>query len=227
MKNFSLFVSVLLLTACSPAIKKDSLKTLDVSLSSANASLQMSKFASSVKCVPLGTDNAIIIDKLTRVVMTDDFIYVADKSSLYKLTLAGDIVKSICHRGNAPTEYVSISDFQLDEDGSVWVLSRNNKALYNYTWEDSLQRKINLDNWVEKIYLLGKDRMLLYAGNEKSKEYEHTLYVLDMKAEAVTDRSLPIDDYKSDYLHVKSDNHFSCNAEQCFFIRCSMTLYIV
>lgn len=217
MKNSKLFALLLFFTACSPVVKRDSFKTLDVSLSSTNAYLQMSKFASSVEYIPLGTDNATIIDELVRVVMIDDFIYVADKSSLYKLTLSGDIVKSICHQGNGPAEYVNISDFQLDEDGSVWVLSRNNKALYNYTWEDSLQRKINLDNWVEKIYLLGKDKMLLYAGNEKSKEYEHTLCLLDMKTETVANRSLLIDEYKSNYLHVKSENHFSRNAEQCFF----------
>lgn len=216
MKNI-FWLLLLLFTACGQEVRKNSLTELSVPSLSSTSSLRMSAFASSVQCVPLAANDSVVIDELVRVIVAKNFIYAADKGTLYKFTQDGDLISSICHRGKAPSEYINISDFQVDENGDVWVLSRNNKALYKYTWEGSLGRKITLGNWVEKIYFLGKDRMLLYAGNEKSKDYKHTLYTLNLETETIVHEALLIDDFKSAYLHVKSLNHFSGNGKQCLF----------
>lgn len=216
MKNIVWFL-LLLCTACSHQVKNESLEKINVLLSSKKAVLPISDFASSVECIPLAAKDSVVIDELVRVIIKDDFIYAADNASLYKFTETGNLISSICHRGNSPSEYINISDFQIDKDGCVWMLSRNNKTLYKYAWNGDLEKKILLGHWIEKIYLLDKGKMLLYAGNEKSKSFEHTLYVLDLETGTMTNKSLMINDNKSTYLHVKSLNHFSCNGEQNYF----------
>ena len=216
MRNIFWFL-LLLFTAYSREVRKSPLTELFVPSLSSTSSLRMSSFASSVQCIPLAADDSVVIDELMRVIVAKNFIYAADNGTLYKFTLEGKLVSSICRRGNSPSEYINVSDFQVDDAGNVWVLSRNNKALYHYVWDGSLGKKITLDNWVEKICLLGKGKMLLYAGNEKNKDYKYTLYTLDLETGTVINESLLIDDYKSAYLHVKSLNHFSTDGEQRLF----------
>lgn len=203
--------------SCTHPVQESSLKKWDVSFASAIPSIRLSEFASSVECIPLAVRDSVIMGELMQVVIKDSFIYAADRASVYKFSLSGDLMAMISHKGNAPTEYVSISDFQVDKDGDAWVLSRSNKALYKYTWDGSLQKKVPLDIWAEKFSFGGETQILLYTGNEKTEEYGHALYKLDLQTGELTDRYLPINDYKSGYLHVMSQNHFTCGDASHFF----------
>ena len=216
MKYFICFL-LPLFAACTHKEVKDTLQKMDTPVSSMTSSINLSEFASSVRCIPLVTQDSIVLDELTQVIVKDSFIYVADRSSLYKFSIAGDLISFVSHRGNSPMEYINISDFQVDEKGNVWVLSRNNKALLNYSWNGNLCRRIQLDMWLERFCIIDDEKMLLYAGNEKGDGYEHALYTLDLQQEKITGRYLAIDDTKSAYLHVKSPNHFSCNGDTRFF----------
>lgn len=114
---------------------------MDIPVSSMMSPINLSEIASSVKCIPLTMQDSIVMDELTQVIVKDSFIYAADRASLYKFSLTGELMSVVNHRGSSPTEYINISDFQVDEDGNVWVLSRNNKALFNYSWDGNLHKK--------------------------------------------------------------------------------------
>lgn len=174
MKNV-IWLLLLLFTACSYESKNSSLTELNISSLSPTSSFRMSDLASSVKCIPLAATDSVVIDNLVRVIAAKDFIYAADNGAVYKFTQDGKLVSAVCHRGSSLSEYANVSDFQVDEDGYAWVLSRNNKALYKYAWDGSFCKKITLDNWIEKICFLGDNKMLLYAGNERSKRPKRNL----------------------------------------------------
>lgn len=216
MKYFIFFL-LLLFVACTHKEVQSTLKKMDTPVSSMMSPINLSEIASSVKCIPLAMQDSIVMDELTQVIVKDSFIYAADRASLYKFSLTGELMSVVNHRGSSPTEYINISDFQVDENGNVWVLSRNNKALFNYSWDGNLHKKISLDTWFERFSIINGEKMLLYAGNEKSNEYRHTLYILDLQKEKIVNRYLEIDDNKSVYLHVKSPNHFSYSGDSRFF----------
>lgn len=182
MKYFIFFL-LLLFVACTHKEAQSALKKMDTPVSSTMSPINLSEIASSVKCIPLTMQDSIVMDELTQVIVKDSFIYAADRASLYKFSLTGELMSVVNHRGSSPTEYINISDFQVDENGNVWVLSRNNKALFNYSWDGNLHKKISLDTWFERFSIINGEKMLLYAGNEKSNEYRHTLYILDLQKE--------------------------------------------
>lgn len=216
MKLF-IYLFVLLLASCTHKEVQNALNRMETTIPSTQASINLSEFASSVKCIPLAAQDSVAIGELLQVVVRDKFVYATDGTSLYKFSLAGDLVSVVSHKGSSPIEYVNVSDFQIDEDGSVWVLSRNNRALFNYLWDGSLCKKIQLDAWLEKFYIIGGSKMLLYAGNEKDDEHKCALYLLDVQTEKIVNGYLPINDDKSAYLHIKSANHFSFDGETGFF----------
>ena len=223
MKYFIFFL-LLLFVACTHKEVQSTLKKMDTPVSSMMSPINLSEIASSVKCIPLAMQDSIVMDELTQVIVKDSFIYAADRASLYKFSLTGELMSVVNHRGSSPTEYINISDFQVDENGNVWVLSRNNKALFNYSWDGNLHKKISLDTWFERFSIINGEKMLLYAGNEKSNEYRHTLYILDLQKEKIVNRYLEIIN-----LCIYMLNHqiiFLTVGILVSFIRCLMIQYI-
>lgn len=206
-----------LLTACTS--KPDtSLKTLNVPLSSKVSSVNLSKVSSSVECIPLGVnDSTIVMDEVNGVILRDQSIYVSDAHALYKFDLSGNLQAAIRHQGEAPDDYMMITDFQLDEDGMPWILCPTNKAMYKYNWDGSLLQKIKLNSQANKMHFLGQHKMLLYMSNEKDENNQNQLRVLNLQDGKAIREELPIDDYKSTYLHIMSGNPFSAGMGECSF----------
>ena len=174
--------------------------------------------SSTINLIPLETNDSVIIDEPVQILIKKGYVYVADNSAVYKFDMEGRVLASLRHRGKAPDDYLSITDIQPDETGNIWILSRNNQALLNYSWDGTLLKKVKLNAWGAKIRLLGEGKMLLYIGNEKDKENAHQLLLLDLNAETTEGRSLAIDELKANYLHVISRNNFSQGEETYFYL---------
>jgi len=68
--------------------KNEKLNVLSIHLSKHVNSIHVSEIASSVKCIPLETQDELLIDNILRVITKDGIIYVADKLSLYRIRSA-------------------------------------------------------------------------------------------------------------------------------------------
>jgi len=176
----------------------------------------ISEFAQSIKYIPLTTSDEVLIDEIIRIINSDKNIYVADKSTLYKFSDKGLFVSKIAKKGSGAGEYNSISDFQIDKEGKAWILSRTNKALYQFSWEGELIKTIDLDCQVSNIFLIDNNIMALYLGNE-TENNNCRLWVINLEINEVIGTYLDIDKNKSKYLHVKSNNHFSSTAKHTYF----------
>lgn len=201
-------------------------QTIEVSLPASEApAVHLSEMASSVACIPLETNDSILIGEPVQIVLQDEVVCVADHAALHKYDLSGKWLASVKRRGSGPEEYLGITDMQLDADATPWVLCRTGKALYHYSWNGDLLKKIPLAAWVERIRFLD-GKMLLFAGNAKDETNAHQLMLLDLESGQVIGRRLPIDDNKAAYLHVQSPNHFCrSNGQHCFYQVFCDTLY--
>lgn len=181
----------------------------------------LSEVSSSVKCIPLETNDNALINQISKVISKGNSLYITDGMALYKFDETGTLLKKIKNNGSGPDEYINISDFQIGADGSIWILSRSNKQLYNYSSEGLLLKKISLDYWVSNIYLINPLSMFLYVGNEIDGSNSCQLKILNLENEKVSNEFLPIDSKKAKYLHVKSDNHFahSCKDNDLYFFQ--------
>ena len=102
MKYFIFFL-LLLFVACTHKEVQSTLKKMDTPVSSMMSPINLSEIASSVKCIPLTMQDSIVMDELTQVIVKDSFIYAADRASLYKFSLTGELMSVVNHRGSSPT----------------------------------------------------------------------------------------------------------------------------
>lgn len=220
MRNYSILLFALLLASCTSGNTNTAkVETIEIDIPTTETpEAKLSDFASSVETVSLETNDSTLINEPLQIISQEDFIYVADNAGAYKFDSDGKLLASILRKGVAPEEYISLTDFAIDSNGDIWILSRNNKALYNYAWNGTLLQKIDLNAWVLRIAWNVPDKeMLLYIGNEKDETNQHQLCVLNINTKEITRRMFPIDDDKANYLHIKSTNHFSQENERKYF----------
>ncbi|WP_294629500.1 6-bladed beta-propeller [uncultured Bacteroides sp.] len=226
MNRFLLFICLFFLVSCNvQSTKETDVSSLNIDFASMQPSLDISSISSSIRYIPLETNDSIIIDEPIQVLIKKGYVYVADNSAVYKFDMEGNVLASLRHRGDAPDDYLSITDIQIDEMENIWILSRNNQSLFNYSWDGTLLKKVELNAWGAKISLLSEGKMLLYIGNEKDKDNSHQLLLVDLNTGTIEGRSLVIDELKANYLHVKSQNNFSQGEETFFYQIFNDTIY--
>jgi hypothetical protein len=177
-----------------------------------------SQFFTFAKCIPLSTDDESLIGEISKIVHHEGFIYVADRSALYRFTEDGMFSGKINKQGNGPDEYAGISDFEIETTDKMWILSRSRQMLYQYSWNGTLNKKIKFNFWAAKMYLISSEKMCLYIGNERDENNQHQIKIMDLNTENILNSWLEIDKKKARYLHILSQYHFCTNeAGQCYF----------
>ncbi len=171
--------------------------------------MPLSQVFADIRYVPLETKDSLLIDRITKVIHRDSYVYVADRANVYRFSMTGVLSGQINKQGQGPDEYVSVTDFEVAEDGSIWILNRNNKRLLHYSWENELLETVDMTFWPKNIYLYDCDRMFVYIGNEIDEGNTDQLKLIDLKTKTVEQGFLPIDEKKAKYLHVSTANHFS------------------
>ena len=212
MRNGHFFVlfTLVLFSSCSYHKNEgSSVEELSLSMNNVLESVKLSDIASSVKCISLETNDSLLIGDIVKVVQTEEFIYVADRNALFKFDNNGTVVTSLRKSGPGSDEYTNISDFQVASDGTIWLLSRNDRALYQYGENNIMKEKVKFDCWVSNICLISPNKMLLYVGNEVDGGYGKQVLQLDLMTKETSDGYLSIDEKKAKFLHIHSENYFS------------------
>lgn len=206
-----LYVLLLCLSACQGTTTKNhALQQWHIDPEAANQQVHLSDVAST-SLVSLSTPDSILVGEINHIYTTEKYIYVSDRSTLFRFSSEGTLVSHICRRGEGPDEYLNITDFQVTPEGDVWILCRNARTLYLYSWDNQLKRKLPVDGWVENIRLSG-NYLWLYTGNEKSDDNHMQLHALDLQSEKVVSHMKAIHEHQAQYLFVKGTNAF-CRGE--------------
>lgn len=224
------FVLVLLSSCFSHEKKRGDANAMELSLLMNNVleKVKLSDIASSVKCISLETNDSVLIGDIVRIIRTDEFVYVADRNTLFKFDNEGKVAALLQKSGFGPDEYANISDFQIASDGTIWLLSRNDRILYRYDEDNIMIEKVNFDCWVSNICLVNSNKMLLYVGNEITGGHGNQVLQLDLITKKISDKYLPIEANKENYLHVRSGNYFSGGSQpfkRYFFQQFNDTIY--
>jgi len=213
MKHFyllqqSLFAFILLCLAACSSMQKETVKTLTVAKTSTD-NIAMSEISSSVKTVALKTSDSLLIGSISKIMHQGNIIYLSDGNALYKFNNNGKFMGKIDKKGDGPDEYKGISDFQIDSNNDVWILSRKGKQLSLFGWDGSMKNSIKLNNLVSTICLLSDKTMYLFSGNETDGDNNAQIKRLNLQTKQMEESYLPINSKKAQYLFVKSPNHFN------------------
>lgn len=133
----------------------------------------------------------------------------ADRRAVYKFGSDGGLLKKLSKRGPGPEEYRTISDVEIIDDNSLWILCRGNQTLYKFDWEGKLLDLIKLNCWASKMYSLSLEQMCLYIGNEMNEENRHQLRTINPATHEVTGRYKEIDPKEARYIHILPATLFS------------------
>ena len=203
-------IGIISLTSCTK--HKDSTEStnilqIDVPVENLSYAVKVSDFAENL-FIPLETTDSILLGKITTIHTTERYIYLTDRTSLYKFQYNGQFVERIKKQGKGPKEYIEISDFQIDENGNAWILSRTSQSLNLYSWNNELIQSFNIGIWADNIHLINNNQMILYTNNERGNGNNHQLHVFNLKTGKEEVQYKEIDLIKSKYLFVKNHNSF-------------------
>jgi hypothetical protein len=192
--------------------------TLSVVPGSLVEKAKSSELFSSVSFVSLETNQEVLLDdEIVKIERRGDNIYVADRSAVYKFGSNGSLLKKMSKLGQGPEEHRRISDVEIIDEDSLWILCRENQTLYKFDWEGKLLDHIQLNCWGNKIYFLSPDRMCLYIGNEMDENNQHQLRTINPVTGEVTGRYKEIDPNEARYMHVIQSNRFSLSANGMYY----------
>ena len=209
MKNRFIVILIIVLSfsSCKKNNQEQSVSVINVSFSNMKESVNLSDFGSST-LVSLETNDSALIGNIAKIITTKNNIYISDNNSLFEFSSDGKYLGKISKQGNGPGEYISISDFQINQDGNAWILSKTNKHLNLYSWNNETLEQIPLDRCVSNILLKDKNKMIIYTGNETDETNKCQISYLDLRKRKVTNSFLPIDEHKATFLFVNSPTLF-------------------
>lgn len=121
--------------------------------------------------IALETTKDNLIAKIDKIEMTDNKLYILDKSkkTINIFDKNGFYLSKIDKVGQGPDEYIYISDFAV-KDSLIYILSRDNKKIYIYNNSGTFARSYKLDDYYDYFYLKGKD-IILYSNYSNNKLY--------------------------------------------------------
>ena len=193
--------------SCNNETKNDGeLPGIDVNVSSESSKVSLSDVAE-YSLLLLPTNDSLVIGEINRVHNSSDYIYLSDVSAVYKFTHDGRLENKLNRQGDGPEEYLNISDFAIDDDDNIWILSRSMQTLFQYTWDRRLKKRIKVNLWPLDICMIDNKNILLYTGNELN-ESNKQLHLLNVDTGEIALSYKPIDENQSKYLHVKGTNSF-------------------
>lgn len=139
---------------------------------------KISEFAEGIEYIPLQTSDSILIGEIKKIIVWDNQYYIWDNLSetIFCFSSDGKFRYKIYKQGEAPDEYLRISDFTLDRDnGNVIIYSDMNQTFYEYTQTTELVRKTKA-SFLLSSFATQSNRMHCYIGKLPNMDFYKEIF---------------------------------------------------
>ncbi len=130
---------------------------------------------SGAECIAFTFDDKdAMFSSVDKVVCHSGCYYLMD-GSLGKLVVAdsnGKVISTIGRRGRGSDEFLQITDFDVDSDGSVWILDGRKDKLFHYSDVYSFMNSKKLPYEISHIKCLPDNRMLVELSSWDKSRYK-------------------------------------------------------
>lgn len=142
---------------------------------------KISDFSEEVKMIPLEFTDKSILGEIKKVVMSDKFIFVMErtnKEGVYTFDHTGKFLYRIGSRGQGPEEFVDLFDFSInEEDGLIYLFDQPRTKVLAFTFDNKFVKDIPMNYYASRFeYQNG----LFYLYKEHAS-YGTPLYSLAIK----------------------------------------------
>lgn len=121
------YLFFLILMGCTVSNQKEVKKNLyniDVEAIIKNLqNVKLSEIATDITYLPLETGNDNLINRIKKVKLTDNYIFVSERNNILKFNTCGRYIGQIGKTGYGPGEYVNIMNFEANEKANIIIIN--------------------------------------------------------------------------------------------------------
>ena len=180
----------------------------------------LSKLADSLEYVPLNTPHDLPVDILMSVKMSSDNIFVLDRQqNLFRFDRKGNFLNLIGGRGEGDKEYISVVNFEVDEQaGRVHLFDIYRKKIKTYDMAGNYHGEVPVPLGIENIALLNESYFIGYKPWYSVDDKMNQCVILDKQGKEIntipftrkqTDKEVEINLFRMpDFNHILSTSRF-------------------
>ena len=155
-----------ILFSCQTNLKDETGKAVVVKIAQPTENeIKLSLIADSLVYIPLETQNDLLIGQITKLSVSDNYLYVLDEitSNVFCFTHDGKFVRKIGNRGVGPGEYVEINDVTTYSQ-QVYLWDGNLRKIFIYDGESGeLKQEVKTDYWAEYIHVIDDSWIIIHS----------------------------------------------------------------
>lgn len=167
------------------------------------------------KYICLDSSDNSLIDNIDKVIMSQDTLFVVDKSRKTVFAFSandGGFISKISRAGRGPGEYVALSDCDIWQ-GLIYILSYADQKLNVYSANGECLKSIKLPNQYSKLKVINGEKVWLYAENSNSDLYNFAQ--LDMASGEI---DVKFDPFAENSSFHREASPFCGQSEDCLYV---------
>lgn len=168
--KFTVIALLLLFLGCKQKEVKDTMLNIDFK---EKQHMEAKKEPLKYVCLELNKNNAIAY--ISKAKIFDNSIYILDtrgQKKVLKFNMDGHYINSYGSLGKGPGEYLMLDDFDIDENGQIFIYSRNTQKLYIYNQSGKFIKDYSFDFRANGFEIIKESQILFTLINSKATDRE-------------------------------------------------------
>ncbi len=175
MTNTALKYIVCIMTACfviscgtSVTKRNPDIQNIRITLAPQSEYIDAGDYLDTLRIVPLQTGEDAAIGEISSIRIRNGKIYIVDAQSeaLFIFDTDGTLLGKLSAQGRGPNEYMNLSDIEISDDGSIWLLDYITQKLLVYDSNLDFKKSISTSEvWGNYLSKCGEEILLI---NDKS-----------------------------------------------------------
>ncbi len=163
----TMVVSIFLLNTCKNVKQENTTLLYHVNVErdlDKRSFIPLSSIGSKLEYIPLETDSFSLIHSISKVSVTDSFLFVCDNRRLLMFGRNGKYITQIGSEGRGPGEYTRVLDFVIDmKNREIYLLS--DRIIHVYDFKGQFIREFKLNFPSKQMLLTENNDLVLHSYN--------------------------------------------------------------
>lgn len=183
-------------------------------------SIDQAKFSEifdSVEYIPLRSGYFTDLRKMR---IHNNHIYISSTTPavLWRYSMDGILVDSLYRQGHGPGEYSNIRDFDIADNGDLYILSRTEKMILIYDNNLYPKHQFTIPVFATGIEILSKNQVMLYCANENILTGDQVI-IFDWGQSTIKSGYFPMDMEQRTFINVIDRQNFFERNDTLYFTR--------